>query len=117
MLLAACGAGVASPRRTFTPTAVQVTDARQRVAEGRKWLVWSQGAADPASAISDARAGLTALGREYRNFARGLIDDTSLTIAIAEDREYDGDLAGAAAELQRVLRDRITLYVHAFGLE
>lgn len=76
----------------------------ESLAEARQ----AAGAGDLARALDLLDLGLTALGPHYQR--SGLIDDSGLKLTLAAARRRQGDAAGAFAEIERVLEDRIAAY-------
>jgi hypothetical protein len=66
------------------------------------------GAEDLVRALDLLDVGLAALGPHYQR--SGLIDDSGLKLTLASARRRQGDTAGAFAEMDRVLEDRIASY-------
>lgn len=82
------------------------------LAGSRAFLLLGEGrlrAGDLSQAIAAANAGIAELGR---NYAKPLVlDDTSLSIALAEEYVAKGRLEFAARRLLSVLRSRTGMYV------
>jgi hypothetical protein len=91
------------------------------LAGGRAWQALAQAclaAEDAAGAWAAARAGLDELGDRYSARSIGVIDDTALHVAMAEDQLEAGAAAEAAARLTEVLKQRLAMYArrHAEAL-
>jgi hypothetical protein len=82
----------------------------RRLAAARAWLAVSQLA--NVDAYAAAKRGIEELGRDYA--PKYFIDDTSRAIHRAEDY-LEHDRAGAAGELQSVLRERIYMYARKYA--
>ena len=87
------------------------------VAAGRAWLAIADALADdPAAAYEAAQRGIADLGTDYRG-AKGhhFMDDSGNMIVLAKMAAEQGDQAGAAQTLTKVLGDRVALYLRAFA--
>jgi hypothetical protein len=75
-------------------------------------------AADAAGALAAARAGLAELGDGYSARSMGVIDDTNMHIAKAEDQVASGAVSDAARRMVEVLAQRLAMYArrHAEAL-
>jgi hypothetical protein len=96
-------------------------DAHMALAGGRAWQALAQACLadkDAAGAWAAARAGLDELGDRYSARSMGVIDDTALHVAMAEDQLEAGAAGEAAARLIEVLKQRLTMYTrrHAAAL-
>jgi hypothetical protein len=92
----------------------------ERLAGARAWLALGErllDAGNAAEALAAARAGLEELGSDYASPRTK--DDTSLKLALAEDRLAEGDTESAAVISLRMLEDRTELYAdkHAGAIE
>lgn len=84
------------------------------LAGARAWLALGRqklDAGEAAEALAAARSGIDELGRSYSTSA--VIDDTSLKLAAADEREEDGELEHAATIALRVLETRTRIYLTA----
>lgn len=88
------------------------------VATARAWLAIEAAlGSDSAAASAAAQHGIDELGTAYRDMkgSRHIMDDTGNGILFAKAAADNGDQAGAADELTKVLRERVAIYLRAFA--